>query len=182
MTWFGLSCLGKTHCLSGSSPRGFVVFVCSEKQIYVIYHVLLLCPILVLLRCTPSCCISLEANAGAHCLVSRIARRTCRPAMSYFVPLVGLVYRCPSSRGLSILEAPSRLRRPSFILSGLRILRQILIEFVVHLRTMSLKKPSRCSTREPKLVSNVNTIISLSSNSIVIVVPMPFLMWLTLHR
>jgi len=74
---------------------------------------------------------------------------------------------------------------PSIIFSGLRILRQISIEFVVRLRAISLEKPSRCSTREPKLVSNVNqllsTVISLSLNSIVIAVPMPFLMWLSLH-
>jgi len=31
--WFGLSYLGKTHCLSGASPFGYVVFVCSEKQV-----------------------------------------------------------------------------------------------------------------------------------------------------
>jgi len=96
------------------------------------------------------------------------------------------------SPSLSLLELPwivhsrSTVKTsPSILFPGLRMLRQISIEFVMLLRAISLKKPSLCSTREHKLVSNVyqllSTIITLFSNSIVIEVPMPFLMWLTLH-
>ena len=99
------------------------------------------------------------------------------------------VLLCASGRpSLSLPELPCLVHSrstikasPSIIFSGLRMLHQISVEFVVRLRAISLTKPSRCSTREPRLVSNVNqllsTIISLSSNSIVIVVPVPFLMW-----
>ena len=66
--------------------------------ICVICHMLLPCPILALLRCTLSYCISLVVYIGVRFFVPRTARRTCLPAMSYFVPLVGLVCLCPNSR------------------------------------------------------------------------------------
>ena len=87
---------------------------------------------------------------------------------------------------LYIFHSRSTIRAsPSIIFPGLRILRQISIQFVVRLWTMSRKKPRRCSDRGPWVVSHVNqlwsTVISLSSNLIVTVVPVPFLMLLTFH-
>jgi len=70
---------------------------------------------------------------------------------------------------------------PSIILSGLRMLRQISIEFVVRLSAILLKKLSLWSTSEPMLMSNMNQLLSTISCLTVMEVPMPCRMRWTLH-
>ena len=139
-------------------------------------------PILVPSRYIPNLCIASRAPVVVHCFVPRTARRTCRPAMFCSVPLVSLVYRYLGFHGLSI---PTVRVSPSIILSGLRMLRQISIEFVMRFGIASLKKPSLWSTRVPILMSNVSqlisTVVSQFSYLRVMEVPMPGRVWQTFH-
>ena len=171
---FGLSCFGRTHCLSGASPLGCVSFVCFEKQMSNSLRSLSW------VTSVPHTSSSSTHTHSLHCpggtsWGSLFCSQDCQKDLS-----ISHVLLCASGSPSSLLlELPwivhsrSTVKAyPSIIFPGLRMLRQISIEFVMRLRAISPKKPSLCSTMEPKLVSNMNqllsTIIVLFSNSIVI--------------
>jgi len=136
--WFGLSSLGKTHCLSGASPAGCVVFVCTEKQVSNNLRNLL---------CVTSVPHTGSSSTQTHLLhfpgVTWWGSFFC--CQDYQKDLsTSHVLLCASGRpSLSLPTLPwivhsrSTIKAsPSIIFSGLRMLRQISIEFVVRLRAI----------------------------------------------